>query len=142
MDLKEAFVTYYVGILDGEGEVWGVRIPDLPGCFGGGSTPEAAIADATSAAGEWAAYMIKNGFAVNAPRAANVIVADPDVEFDSKTEIVHLIPLIVSRHRQVKANISMDAGALEAIDAAAKHRGLTRSNFIVGTMLDKIAEDA
>ena len=135
-------MTYYIGILDGEDDVWGVRIPDLPGCFGGGPTPEAAIADATSAAGEWAAYMIKNGYPVNAPRTLKAIVADPDVEFKLGTEIIHLIPLIVNRNRQVKANISMDAGALEAIDAAAKHRGLTRSNFIVGTMLDKIAEDA
>ncbi len=132
-------MTYYIGILDGEDDVWGVRIPDLPGCFGGGATPEAAIADATSAAGEWAAYMMKNGYPVSAPRTLKEIVADPDVEFKLGTEIVHLIPLIINRNRQVKANISMDAGALEAIDAAAKHRGLTRSNFIVGAALEKIA---
>ncbi len=37
-------MTHYVGILDGSGTVWGVRVPDLPGCHGGGETPEAAIA--------------------------------------------------------------------------------------------------
>lgn len=31
----------YYGILDGSGEVWGVRIPDLPGCHGGGATAAA-----------------------------------------------------------------------------------------------------
>jgi predicted RNase H-like HicB family nuclease len=46
-------MTSYVGILDGSGKVYGVRIPDLPGCYGGGATPEAAIADAMSAAREW-----------------------------------------------------------------------------------------
>ena len=46
----------YIGILDGGGEAFGVRIPDLPGCFGGGATPEAAVADAMSAAPEWIAH--------------------------------------------------------------------------------------
>ena len=45
-DKRSAAMTYYVGVLDGGGEVWGVRIPDIPGCVGGGKTPEAAIADA------------------------------------------------------------------------------------------------
>ena len=39
-------MTHYVGVLDGSGDVWGVRIPDIPGCVGGGATAEAAIADA------------------------------------------------------------------------------------------------
>ena len=39
----------YVGILDGSGNVWGVRIPDIDGCVGGGATPEAAISDVTQA---------------------------------------------------------------------------------------------
>ncbi|TIL61817.1 MAG: DNA-binding protein, partial [Mesorhizobium sp.] len=28
-------MTRYVGILDGADDVWGVRVPDLPGCHGG-----------------------------------------------------------------------------------------------------------
>ena len=35
-------MTQYIGILDGSGKTYGVRIPDLPGCYGGGATPEAA----------------------------------------------------------------------------------------------------
>ena len=38
-------MAIYVGILDGHGKTWGVRIPDLPGCYGAGATGEAAIAD-------------------------------------------------------------------------------------------------
>ena len=37
-------MTQYVGILDGAGKTQGVRLPDLPGCYGGGATMEAAIA--------------------------------------------------------------------------------------------------
>jgi predicted RNase H-like HicB family nuclease len=45
-------VAHYVGILDGSGDVWGVRYPDVPGCVGAGTSPEEAIADATVALGE------------------------------------------------------------------------------------------
>ena len=135
-------MAYYIGIIGGEKDVWGVRIPDLPGCHGGGPTSDAAVADAISAASEWAAYMIANGFPVNPPRDRKAIVSDPEWFFDAASESTVLIPLIVNRNKPVKANISLDSGALDAIDAAAKRLGLTRSNFIVGTMLDKIAEDA
>src|SRR5438067_6708016 len=50
-------MIHYVGILDGSRRTWGVRFPDLPGCHGGGATPEAAIADAVSALAEFAAEL-------------------------------------------------------------------------------------
>ena len=54
-------MAQYIGILDGSGKTYGVRIPDLPGCYGGGATPEAAIADAMSAAREWIAQRETKG---------------------------------------------------------------------------------
>jgi predicted RNase H-like HicB family nuclease len=60
-------MTQYVGILDGAGKTYGVRLPDLPGCYGGGATPEAAIADAMSAAREWLGHRETKGKA--APKA-------------------------------------------------------------------------
>ncbi len=135
-------MAYYFAILDGSDGVWGVRIPDLPGCYGGGPTPDAAITDAISAAGEWAEEMLSSGHFVNPPRDRTAILADPDVAFDPQTESTILIPLIVNRNRPVKANISLDAGQLESIDAAAKRRGLTRSTFMVSATLEKIRQDA
>ena len=40
------------------------------------------------------------------------------------------VPLIESTSRVVRANISLDKGTLDAIDAAAAARGLTRSAFL------------
>ena len=54
-------MTQYVGVLDGGGKAFGVRIPDLPGCYGGGASAEAAIADAMSAAREWLGHREKKG---------------------------------------------------------------------------------
>ena len=42
-------MTDYVGIIDRNGDVWGVRIPDMPGCYGAGGSADAAIRDAASA---------------------------------------------------------------------------------------------
>ena len=132
----------YIGILDGGGDVWGVRIPDLPGCCGGGATAEAAIADAISAARDWVAHQTGKGFTIAKARALAEIVADPDVDFDAATEICNQLPVVLDRARPVKANLSLDAGLLEVIDAEAVKRGLTRSAFFVSAALDKIERGA
>jgi predicted RNase H-like HicB family nuclease len=86
-------MVYYVGILDGEGDVWGVRIPDLPGCVGGGASPEAAIEDAISAAREWAAEVTGGRF-VPSPRSVQAVMADPEAEFNAAAgESLVMIPL-------------------------------------------------
>ena len=70
-------MTNYVGILDGSGKAYGVRIPDLPGCYGGGATPEAAITDAMSAAREWIAHRETKGEAAPKPSAmAQILKAE------------------------------------------------------------------
>ncbi|MDN3719399.1 type II toxin-antitoxin system HicB family antitoxin [Roseibium salinum] len=40
------------------------------------------------------------------------------------------VPLITLTGRTVKANITMDAGLLDAVDQTAKTRGLTRSAYL------------
>ena len=67
-------MPHYVGILDGVGDTWGVRVPDLPGCHGGGDTAEAAIADAISAAREWAEHRNAKGAAMPASRPLRQII--------------------------------------------------------------------
>lgn len=130
-------MTHYVGILDGSGDVWGVRIPDLPGCHGGGITPDEAISDAVSAARDWASASIAAGRAL--PSARTVAEILHDGELDASTgESAVMIPLIVDSGRPVRANLSIDAGLLAAIDAEAGRRGLTRSAFIAGAAREKI----
>ncbi len=128
-------MSYYVAILDGGKGVWGVRFPDFPGCHGGGPTPDAAIADATSALREFAALMVTDGEPI--PRARRLDELEPD-ERPRKGESLVMIPLILDKGRQVKASVSLDAGLLEAIDEEAKRRGLTRSAFLISAALDKI----
>lgn len=125
----------FVGILDGHDSVFGVRIPDVPGCHGGGATPEAAISDAISALVEVAEIAL-----LVTPRSAQQIMADPASEFDASAgESLVMLPFLAESGRPVKANISLDMRHLDAIDEAAKRRGVTRSSFLVSAALDKIA---
>ncbi|TPI31332.1 ribbon-helix-helix protein, CopG family [Mesorhizobium sp. B3-2-1] len=130
-------MTHYVGILDGADDVWGVRIPDLPGCHGGGANPEEAIADATSAVREWVeARLAKSASLPKARTLADLLRAD---EIDSSAgESAVMIPVLIDSGRPVRANLSLDAGLLAAIDAEASRRGLTRSAFIASAAREKI----
>jgi HicB_like antitoxin of bacterial toxin-antitoxin system len=53
-----------------------------------------------------------------------------------------MVPLLLDSGRTVRANISLDAALLEAIDAAAKERGLSRSAFLASAARDKIMTGA
>lgn len=106
------------------------------------ATAEEAIADTISAARDWAAHQEGKGIALVKPRSMAEVIADPDVEFDPATEWCVSIPVILDRGRTVKANVSIDAGTLEAIDFEAARRGLTRSAFLVSAALDKIERGA
>ncbi len=130
-------VKHYVGILDGSADVWGVRVPDLPGCHGGGATAEAAIADAISAVREWAEFRTAKGAAMPPPRHLGEIIGAGEMDVQAGESAV-MIPLLLDSGRAVRANLSLDAALLAAIDEAARARGLTRSAFIASAARDKI----
>jgi predicted RNase H-like HicB family nuclease len=132
-------MTVYVGILDGSGDVWGVRIPDLPGCLSGGATPEEAIKSAVSAAMEWAENMQAHGQKIPPPSPLAKILKSGEMETGESTV---MIPFLMEEGRTVRANLSMDARTLAAIDDAAKARGVTRSAFIVTATREKIMSEA
>jgi predicted RNase H-like HicB family nuclease len=132
-------MIYYVGILDGSGDTWGVRIPDCPGCHGGGATPEAAISDAISALREWAAEIHTEGAQLPKAHTMAEILADPENGPELRaSESSVLIPLLLDAGRTVRANVTFDAGLLDAIDAEAERRGLTRSAFLASAAREKI----
>ena len=125
----------YVGILDGSKNVWGVRLPDIDGCVGGGPTPEAAIADVTQALRDVLSHLQVNGIAF--PKASS-ITEILKREKPDKTESTVIIPVILDAGRSVRANLTMDAGLLEAIDTAASRAGVTRSAFIASAAREKL----
>jgi predicted RNase H-like HicB family nuclease len=130
-------MTNYVGILDGGGKAYGVRIPDLPGCYGGGATPEEALADAMSAAREWIAHRETKGEAAPRPRTMGKILKSEKIDA-AQNEVAVIVPVVLDAGRTVRANLTFDAGLLEAIDAEAARRGLTRSAFLASAAREQL----
>jgi predicted RNase H-like HicB family nuclease len=139
---EKSAMTLYVGILEGDGAGWSVRLPDVPGCHGAGATPEEALTDAISALRTVARLYAADGIKLNSPRDTLAIRADKDAEFDPDKETLVLLPAILETGRSAKASVSLDSGSLEAIDEAAGRRGMTRSAFLTRVALDAIEREA
>jgi predicted RNase H-like HicB family nuclease len=131
-------MAQFFGILDGSGDTWGVRVPDLPGCHGAGSDPGEALADAVSAAREWAEHRAGKGFVLPSPTPLDRLVRE-EVQAG---EVVVSVPVLLDSGRPVRANLSLDAALLADIDRAAQARGLTRSGFIASAAREKILAEA
>lgn len=134
-------MTRYIGILDGTEDVWGVRVPDFAGCHGGGATPEEAIRDAISAMADLARDRRERGLPMPPARSTRELLQDQAVRAEmTEGDAFVVLPLIRETGMPARANISLDAGLLDAIDEAARARGLTRSAFLASAARDKILQ--
>lgn len=133
-------MTRYVALVDGEAGAYGVIVPDLPGCTSGGATTVEALHHAIEAVRLWAEDAIADGEELPAPRSAEALRADPKIAAAiAAGAALAIVPLLIDLGRPAKANLSIDAGVLSAIDEAAAARGLTRSAFLAGAAREKIA---
>lgn len=121
----------YTILIDGREGAYGVVVPDLPGCTAMGATIEAALANTADAMRDWAEVTEEMGGKVPPARRPEVIVADADIhEALAAGALLASAPLVRETGRPVKANLSLDAGVLAAIDAEAARQRLTRSAFV------------
>lgn len=121
----------YVALIDGKTGAYGVWFPDLPGCTAMGATIDEAVANAADAMRDWAEVTLAKGDVISEPRALEDLLSDPEVaEAIGEGALIQRVPLVRETGRPVKANLSIDAGVLAAIDDEAKRRKLTRSAFI------------
>jgi predicted RNase H-like HicB family nuclease len=128
-------MIYYVGILEGEDDNWGVRIFDIDGCVGVGATAEEAIAGATEALRDVVAYKRAGNHPVPPPSSIARILASGELQVGESTV---LIPLVIDAGRTVRANLTLDAGLLEAVDQAATTAGVTRSAYFASSVREKL----
>jgi predicted RNase H-like HicB family nuclease len=136
-------MTRYLGLIDGASPVVGVVVPDLPGCTSGGKTYDEACRNAVEAVRLWAEDALLKNEKLPTPRTMDSLRGDPDViEQLNRGAVFALIPLVLDRGRPARANVSLDAGLLEAIDDAAAERGLTRSAFLASAARAKIESEA
>ena len=133
----------YVALVDGKPGAYGVVVPDLPGCTSGGKTVDAALRNAVEAVRLWAEDARAEGEAMPRARTIEVIRRDGEVAAALvEGAVLAVVPLLLDAGRPAKANLSVDAGLLEAIDEAAEAHGLTRSAFIASAAREKITRGA
>ena len=129
----------YIALVDGNAGAYGVVVPDLPGCTSAGPMTDEALRNAVEAVRLWVEDAIDDGEAMPPPRSVEVLRADPEIAAAlAAGAVLGMVPLVLDAGRAVRANLSLDAGLLDAIDEAAKAHGLTRSAFLASAAREKI----
>ena len=134
--------TRYAVVIDGEPGAFGLWVPDMPGCTSMGATVDELLQNAQEALRMWAEDALADGETLPAPRSFDDIAKEPDVaEALKQGAALAIVPLLIETGRPVKANLSLDAWLLSAIDEAAAARGLTRFAFLSSAAREKIAAE-
>lgn len=124
--------TYLALVEKDTDSAFGVRFPDLPGCFSAADDEQHILPNAIEALDLWFED------APDAqPRALGEIAAECAAELAAGAFLI-AVPHIRRSTRQRRVNVSMDAGTLDAVDTAAGQLGLTRSGFLAMAALNEI----
>lgn len=124
--------TYLALVHKDPDSAYGVTFPDLPGCFAAADTEDDILRNAVEALELWF-----EDAAPVAPRGPEAIAAEVAADLAQGAFLI-AVPLVQPSSRQKRVNISLDAGTLQAIDAAAEGLGLTRSGFLTMAALNEI----
>ncbi len=116
---------HYVAVIDkDEGSAYGVRFPDVPGCFSAADTLDEIFPNAIEALALF--------FEDREPIPARGIeaVREEVAEDLAAGAVLMMIPHISDLRRIVRVNLSLNKGLLDTLDEAARARGMTRSAFV------------
>src|SRR5688572_9623356 len=110
----------YVALVEGERGSFGLIFPDLPGCVAMGDTLDEVVLRGTEALSEWVIDVVSDGLKLPKARTMDRLMKDSEVQQDlARGSIFVSIPLILDSGRSARANISIDAGLLSAVDEEA-----------------------
>lgn len=121
---------YYGIVHKDEDSAYGVTFPDLPGCFSAADDDSQIIANAAEA------LDLYFDDAEEVPPSHINQIAERSVEQGGL--FVVAVPYVRSTRKSIRATISMDSGLLDALDATAAKRKLTRSAFIAEAVQKEI----
>ncbi len=116
--------TYLALIHKDDHSAYGTSFPDLPGCFSAADSFAQILPNASEALDLWF-----EDSAIVEPRSIEAVRQEVSADLAAGAFLV-AIPHIRRTTKQQRVNISLDAGTLDAIDAAARSMKLTRSAFI------------
>lgn len=124
--------TYFALVHKDDDSAYGVSFPDLPGCFSAADNLDNLVNNACEALDLW----FEDAAEVE-PRSMDEIREATAEELAGGAFLI-AVPRITRSTKSVRVNLSLDSGTLEAIDAAAAARKLTRSAFIAEAARNEI----
>lgn len=130
---------HYQAFIHQDADGFGVSFPDFPGCIAHGTTLDAALQSAREALAFHVEGMQEDGDTIPAPRSADDIATDADLAEWREGATLAYVPLLLDRGSPKRVNISVDPGLLEAIDDAARARGINRSAFLASAARKEIS---
>ncbi|MGE0005220.1 MAG: type II toxin-antitoxin system HicB family antitoxin [Parvibaculaceae bacterium] len=119
---------------------YGVSFPDFPGCVAAGDTADEAISTAVEGLAFHVEGLVADGNPVPQPRSIEKIREDKALLDVLSDATLVFVPLIRDRGSARRINVSLDPGLVEAIDEAARDRGMTRSAFLSSAARRELAE--
>ncbi|MDO3435741.1 type II toxin-antitoxin system HicB family antitoxin [Rhizobium sp. CBN3] len=128
-------MKYFIALVHKDrNSAFGVSFPDLPSVFSAADEEEDLTANAIEALRLWA-----EDETLPVPSSYDEISSRPDIrEQLAEGAFLTRVPFIEDTTRTVRANVTFDKGMLDAIDKAAKERGLTRSAFLASAARKEI----
>lgn len=129
-------MRYPIAIETGtEMSVFGVVIPDLPGCFSAGDSLDEALAGAEEAAAAWVDAALDAGLAI--PSATSLDALRQNVDYAGWTfGVITLDPALLDDTTE-RINISLPRRVLKRLDAMARAAGESRSGYIAHLTLEE-----
>lgn len=124
-------MTRYVALIHrSAASSYGVVFPDFPGCISTGETLDEAVRNGAEALALHVAGLKEDGARIPKPRSLERIKTAKEDWVEFKSAVATMIPLLPLPQRAIRLNVSLDHGLAQAIDHAAKRRGMTRSGFL------------
>jgi predicted RNase H-like HicB family nuclease len=115
-----------------EDTAYGVWFPDLPGCFSAADDLDEVLPNAIEAMELWLEDR-------DAPEASGIGAIREQAARDlAEGAFLIAVPRMTVSGKLKRVNLSLDQGTLEAIDAAAVARNMTRSGFLVEAARNEI----
>jgi len=128
-------VKYFIALVHKDSDsAFGISFPDLPSIFSAADAEDDLTANAIEALRLWA-----EDEALPDPSSYDALMAREEIRAElAKGAFLARIPFIEDDTRVIRANVTFEKGMLDAIDAAAKERGLTRSAFLASAARKEI----
>ena len=127
-------MIYYALVEKEPDSAYGVRFPDLPGCFSAADEEADVVANAQEALGLY----VSGEKHIPAPRSIQDLRTDPDVRAAlADGAFLMAVPLVIA-DRKVRTNVMLDKDLLDTIDREAKLAGVTRSEYLAQASRDRL----